>query len=155
MESSEIRSFRKILRQFERLLNSQLKHCCSGVTLAQCHALLEIEEAGEATLIQLSKNLGLDKSTLSRTIDGLVRIDLVNRVTHPSDRRFMLLTLTPRGKKTCADINRANDEYYGHVFQTIPEEKHGEVITYFRMLVQAMNSNESKACIRCCNSEDK
>ena len=57
---------------FERLTARQLKEesCCRGVTLAQCHTILEIEELGQATTVELSKRLGLDKSTLSRTIDS-------------------------------------------------------------------------------------
>ena len=38
-----IRSFRKLLRLFERLTANQIKedNCCQGVTLAQCHTILD------------------------------------------------------------------------------------------------------------------
>lgn len=153
MEKQIIRSFRKRLRQFERLTAHQLKEdsCCQGVTLAQCHTLLEIEELGQASIVTLTKRLGLDKSTLSRTIDGLVNISLVERIAHPSDRRFVLLTLTDQGRSICRRINRLNDEYYSRVFDGIAVDKHEDVITYFDMLVSALqryqkDKSKNSAC---------
>jgi DNA-binding MarR family transcriptional regulator len=142
MGNKKIRHFRKILRSFERLTTIQLKSCCSGVSLAQCHVLLEIEEQGQATTGQLAQRLGLDKSTLSRTIDGLVDIGLVERLPNPSDRRFTPLAVTKQGKSICDAINRSADEYYGRVFENIPQVKHDAIIQNFSLLVQALADEE-------------
>ncbi len=146
MNVSEVRFFRKMLRRFERLLAEQVKEssCCIGVTLAQCHAVLEIEEHGETTIRKLTKSLGLDKSTVSRTIEGLVQGGLVERVPHPADRRVSLLNLTDRGKATGNEINNVNDAYYGRIFQSIPAEKQAEVVESFGLLVQAMMERENE-----------
>lgn len=138
MNNKKVRHFRKILRNFERLTNLQLKNCCSGVSLAQCHVLLEIEELGQATTVQLALRLGLDKSTLSRTIDGLVDIGLVDRLPNPSDRRFTPLSLTEQGKAVCNAINRTSDDFYGRVLENIPQEKHETVIKNLSLLVEAL-----------------
>ncbi len=146
MNVSEIRFFRKMLRRFERLLSDQVKESggCIGVTLAQCHAILEIEEHGETTIGELSGSLGLDKSTLSRTIDGLVKRGLVERIPHPMDRRVALLHLTEQGAATCKDINRDNDAYFGRILQLIPVEKKTGVVESFGLLVQAMVEGENE-----------
>jgi DNA-binding MarR family transcriptional regulator len=143
MEIKKIRRFRKVLRNFERLTTVQLKSCCSGVSLAQCHVLLEIEEQGQATTGQLAQRLGLDKSTLSRTIDGLVSIGLVERLPNPSDRRFTPLVVTKQGKAICDAINREADDYYGRVFKNIPQGKHEPVIRDLSLLVQALSAEET------------
>jgi DNA-binding MarR family transcriptional regulator len=123
------------------------------VTLAQCHVLLEIEDQGQATAGQLAEQLGLDKSTLSRTIDGLVNIGLVGRLPHPSDRRFTPLTLTKRGKDTCNAFNRDADDYYGRVLSNIPEAGKREVLKYFALLVQGLAEEEDQHGIKseCCD----
>ena len=144
MQSSNIRSFRKLLRRLERLLISPLKDYCCGVTLAQCHALLEIEERGETTLVDMTKSMNLDKSTLSRTVDGLANIGLVKRVPHPSDRRFTLLTLTKQGKGIAEKLNNVNDGYFKSVFDVIPREKHGGVIEHLEYLVEGIAQIEQK-----------
>lgn len=146
MENTKIRSFRKLLRVFERLTAQQLKEqsCCQGVTLAQCHTLLEIEELGQATTVMLSKQLGLDKSTLSRTLDGLVNTGLAARVPHPTDRRFNLLSLTAKGQKVADRINQSNDYFYRQVFQDIEAEGHDKVIDNFEKLVSAMRKQQDR-----------
>jgi len=107
--------------------------------LAQCHTLLEIEElAGQATTAELSKQLELDKSTLSRTIHGLVEGLLVRRIPHPTDRRFTLLALTDQGQNVCDRINRSNDRYFRGVFEGIAVERRAEVIDCFELLVSAL-----------------
>jgi DNA-binding MarR family transcriptional regulator len=116
MEEKIIRSFRKNLRRFERLNQLTNVACCRGITLAQCHVLLEIEELGETTTKQLSENLKLDKSTLSRTVDGLKRLGFVKRGAHAYDRRFTLLRLTSKGKDKCNSLNKYNDKLYSNIF---------------------------------------
>ena len=144
MLDKRIRSFRKSLRLFERLTAQQLREdsCCQGVTLAQCHTILEIENLGQATTVELSKRLGLDKSTLSRTIDGLVNIGLLERVAHPTDRRFNLLSLTIKGQEVADRINQSNDDFYRRVFKRIESERHDEVIDNFEKLVWAMHKHQ-------------
>ncbi len=144
MEKYKIQSFRKSLRLFERLTAQQLKEdsCCQGITLAQCHTILEIEDLGQATTVELSKRLGLDKSTLSRTIDGLVNIGLLERVAHPTDRRFNLLSLTTKGQEVADQINQSNDDFYRRVFDGIESERHDEVIDNFEKLIWAMRRHQ-------------
>ena len=140
MKRSKIRMFRKILRKLERELNDRLKentvYC--GVSLAQCHAVLELEEQGETTIGKLAKSLGLDKSTLSRTIDGLFNVGIVKRFPHQNDRRYMSITLTNQGQATCGKINSSSDDYFTRIFQAIPEEKHDMVIESFEIVAEAM-----------------
>ena len=123
MNQHEIRKFRHNLRRFERLVVSHFKGfgCCEGVSLAQCHALMEIDGQGPLNLGQLAGSLGLDKSTLSRTVDGLVNIGLVERKPHPRDRRSILLSLTDQGQRTCDNINANNDALFLRVFNRIED----------------------------------
>lgn len=138
MKTSKIRSFRKTLRKFERLNQLMNSTCCKGVTMAQCHALLEIEEGVETTTIQLANKLMLDKSTLSRTVDALANLGLVQRNPHPTDRRFTLLVLTEKGERLCEEINKENDRLYAQIFLKLPETIHNKIIKDFELLVQAM-----------------
>jgi len=140
--SFNVRLFRKSLRTFERLVTSQLKgsSCCTGVSLSQCHALLEIEDQGEPTLGDLAQNLGLDKSTLSRTIDGLVTIGLVTRAAHPGDRRSIRISITEQGRRTCDRINACNDALYTRMLARIDPKLQPVVPESFDALVKAMEA---------------
>ena len=152
MDKDKIRSFRKTLRRFDRLNELLNNSCCSGVTMAQCHVLLEIEENSEITTNQLADNLKLDKSTLSRTVDKLVNAGLVDRKVSPQDRRYTFLFLTEAGLLKCNEINDINDITYNQIFNTISTEDPDEIITHFKFMVEAMNnyiqytSKENKCC---------
>ena len=150
MEEVDIRSFRHALRCFERMVVAQFKDsgCCQGVTLAQCHALMEVDSRGSLTLLELAQGLGLDKSTLSRTVNGLVDGGLVERKPHPRDRRSVLLLLTERGKQKCAHINQGNDTHFRRVFDRIAPDSRASVQAGFQALVKAMSEETDESCSR-------
>jgi DNA-binding MarR family transcriptional regulator len=111
---SPLRRFRRSLRALEReveLALSEQTECC-GVTSAQCHLLLEIEAGGRASIGELASALALDPSTLSRTVDSLVRAALVSRSDDPSNRRRQLVELLPAGREKVEAINAACDSFY-------------------------------------------
>jgi DNA-binding MarR family transcriptional regulator len=145
MTLREIRQFRRVLRRFERLTHSQLKSCCARVTLAQCLVLLEIEEHRRPTTGRLASELRLDSSTLSRTIDGLVRRGLVERARADRDRRVVWLKLTAEGRAVCRAIHNENDTYYRRVFKKIPPTRQKTVTRNFEILVRALLDCEAEA----------
>lgn len=136
----DIRTFRRLLRQFEQLTEAQTGVCCSGVSVAQCHALMEIEHLGQCSIGQLAANLNLDQSTLSRTVDSLVGLGLVQRTPNPADRRYMIVTLSEKGRETSRQINAANDDYYRRVFEAIPEAQRAVTEVSFKLFVTAMRN---------------
>jgi len=140
MKRSVVREFRYTLRRFERLIAGRLREsrCCSGVTLPQCHALLEIEDRGRVSLIELVQSLGLDKSTLSRTADGMVNIGLVSRTFSDRDRRSIQLALSPQGQEICDRINADNDQFFSRVLGRIPAARRQQVLESFQELVNAL-----------------
>jgi DNA-binding MarR family transcriptional regulator len=139
VEEKRIRSFRRNLRRFERLNQLTNVTCCRGITLAQCHVLLEIEELGETTTKQLSENLRLDKSTLSRTVDGLKKLGFIKRSTHAHDRRFTILRLTSKGKVKCDSLNKFNDNLYGNIFGKLSQKEGERFFQSFDDMVKAFS----------------
>ncbi len=140
MDLDLIRSFREKLRRLERTIGWQLKsdtECC-GVTVAQCHIIVEIGNRGEASVVDLSSSLGLDTSTLSRHINGMVNVGLVDRVLNAKDRRYVSITLTAQGKKVYQSIEDICNTKYAKIFELIPQEKHEQVLEYFNLLVDAI-----------------
>ncbi len=108
MKKQYIQHFREVLRVFDQELFLQdSASCCNGISMAQCLTLLEIEKSSSTSISQLANRLSLDKSTVSRTVDGLVNIRMVNRVTPKENRRTALINLTDSGKEVCATINFA------------------------------------------------
>ena len=72
-----------------------------GLTDVQFNILMILKEHGNAGLSQqeLSEHLIVTKSNVVGLIDRLERAGYVQRVSHPSDRRFNQIVLTPKGAK--------------------------------------------------------
>jgi len=137
----DIQKFRSLLRQFERIVNTHSKNCCLNVSMAQCHVLLQINIDNNSTTNELSKKLNLDTSTISRTVDNLVKSNLVLRSENPNDRRSLNLNLTSDGIKLCNAINKDADDLYAKVLRNIEEKKQKSVINNFELLVKALIEN--------------
>ena len=65
-------------------------------SLAQCLAILSIPKNGVEMRI-VTKKLGIDKSTLTRIIENLEKLDLVFRKKNKKDRRSVKIYLTEQG----------------------------------------------------------
>jgi DNA-binding MarR family transcriptional regulator len=148
MYKVDIKEFRRTLRHLEQLLGFQAADRCGAVSMPKCHAILEIESAGETTASELADRLFLDKSTLSRTVDTLVTQGLVERSPHPDDRRVVRLRLTSDGRSCCDEVNRTNDDYFKKVLDRIPPEKQKQVADAMRVLVDALEKQRDEGA--CC-----
>jgi DNA-binding MarR family transcriptional regulator len=75
-----------------------------GLTITQCYVLECLHRRGALTLNELTEEMLLDKSTLSRIVDGLVAKDAVSRRPNPTDGRSTYLALTPAGQRAYAAV---------------------------------------------------
>ncbi len=137
-----MKGFRKNLRKLQRKLAEQLNgdSVCCGVTIAQCHVLLAVEERERTTITELAAELELDKSTLSRTIEGLVVMGLVNREINANNRRSQHIRLTGEGEKTVAGIHDQWMSFFTSLFAGIPQSKHPVVIEGLSLLANVFPS---------------
>lgn len=137
-----------------QLLEKSEVGCC-GITLSQCHLLLEISrrKEGGTSLTDLAAALGLDLSTVSRVADGLVRRGLLKREADPGDRRRLALFLTNTGRELVEVINRGMNEYVHRILRQIPAQKRQIVLEGLDLLVAAVKKLEG-GCCQCCGGQD-
>lgn len=69
-----------------------------SVSLSEVFAIHELDADGPLAQRDLAERLRLDKSTVSRLVDGLVRKGYVTRERDPANRRLYRLLLTPDGR---------------------------------------------------------
>jgi len=151
MDVQKIRLLRKKLRLLERESSDPFKpdSGCCGLTLGQCHTLIEVGNKGEVSLVNLAANLGLDASTLSRTINGLVFLGLVNRLTNERDRRYIAISLSDQGRKVFDEIEKTFNDYFSCVLELIPVEKRDPIIESIGLFADALREyNDSSGCCR-------
>ena len=79
------------------LLERDQKNCC-GTTMSQCYTIETLAQGGGLSMHELSKDMGVTMSTMTRVIDVLVRDGVVARGSNPEDRRKVCVELTAKGK---------------------------------------------------------
>lgn len=141
--SETLRELLRILVRNLGILEKSDAQCC-GVTLSQCHAIVEIGRVKKISLIELADLLGLDKSTMSRTINNLVDADLVTRDIDSENRRYISIQLTDSGIEVFKNIEESMYGYYTSIFSSIPENKREQVLESLQILVQSVK--DKKCC---------
>ncbi len=113
---------------------------CFGVSLSRCVTLETLLREGPLPVRELAGRLGLDASTVTRSIDGLVREDLVRRTRDERhDRRRVFVALTPGGRVLAQKLERCADAYSDRILERIPPERREDVLYALGVLVQAVD----------------
>ena len=141
INSGHLRETIRIIIRNLGVLEKDEASCC-GVTIGQCHAIVENGRAGEISLNDLADLLNLDKSTMSRTVNNLVENDLVVRELDNEDRRYVKIKLTEKGYKAFKRIEETMEQYYRSVLGSIPENKRAQVMESLQLLLEALKNNK-------------
>ena len=122
-----------------------LQSSCCGVSFAQCHAMATIRRAGKISLNDLAAGMGLDKSTVSRTVDNLVNNKMVIRDPVPADRRCVTIRLTAKGNRAIGEVEAGLSRCFESLYESIDRSKRAQIMESLRILLEAI---EKTACGR-------
>ena len=140
----------ELLRENLRLLVRKLgvlergEASCCGITMSQCHTIVEIGKAGGMSVNVLAGALGLDKSTVSRSVDKLVSDGIIVRRADPDDRRYVTLRLSDKGQSIFEQMEKRMAEYFEEVAAALPGDKREQIVESLGYLAQALKDS------RCC-----
>jgi DNA-binding MarR family transcriptional regulator len=154
MEGKKVEVLRKTFLALDRVMgnHARAEATCCGVTFPQCHTILEIGLAGKTSVKDLTGLLGLDKSTLSRTVDGLVNAGMVERAPDKNDRRYVVLTLSKNGRAVFERINNIWYQFCAELLENIPVKNHQQVVDSMTYIIEALQKNDlgKKYLKTCC-----
>lgn len=98
-------SIKAAQRELERRSNEAMQPL--GLTGAQADALAVLHQAGPLSLKELGDLLIAEAGHPSRLVDRLVEAGLVERRAADDDRRRLVLSLTPDGRRLVRKVERA------------------------------------------------
>ena len=138
--------FREYTRQLEfQLANINKADCgCCGVSTMQCFIIVEIGRHPGISLKELAAILRTDKSSVSRSIEELVRKEYVERKSSEEDRRWVVLNLLPNGIAHFEKIENDMNLKFEEILNEIPEEKQNQVIEALQLYITAIKNTEEK-----------
>ena len=91
-------------------------------------------ESGSMTPADLADKIPVTRAAMTASLDGLERIGYVARSPHPTDRRMICVSLTPKGREY---LERSLPKHYqliSEVFSTLSASERAAMITLYRKL---------------------
>ena len=95
-------------------------------TLPQILILATIPDKG-MDMTSLSEKIGVDNSTATRLIDGMVRLNLIIKRKSHLDKRITIVLLTEKGEQTSEEIENKLDIIGEEIFNQIPMEHQDDI----------------------------
>lgn len=130
-----------LVRQREIALGRELAR--TGLTLSQWQVLATLSRLGKATMGEVAAFCATDRTTLTRTVDRMVKDDLIRRDRDLVDRRQVHLNLTETGgavfQAALVDVMGFNDRVTG-VMEREEVERMQPMIK--RVLVEVLDDRE-------------
>ncbi|GCE21329.1 hypothetical protein KDK_51290 [Dictyobacter kobayashii] len=128
-----------VMKTARQELMQHLSEAGSDLSPHQFLVLLRINER-TLTLGEVSREMGLDPSTLAPTVEILVRKGLVQRERDPQDRRRTPLSSTEAGKELLVHVARRDERgpFYSGL-AALGEEKSQQLIGLLEDFVAALN----------------
>ena len=109
------------------------KSIVEGLTPKQVHILMEI---GLKTFRHgdLAGNLGVDPSTLTRTLDPLDKGGIIERQLNPNNRREVLIRLSDKGLSILQEVTMKMGEFCSKILKQVPQDQLQQVESSIRLL---------------------
>ena len=95
-------------------------------TLQQILILATIPDKG-MDMTSLAEKIGVDNSTVTRLIDGMVRQNLVEKKKNYLDKRITIVSLTEKGDQTSEEIENKLDIIGEEIFNQISMEHQNDI----------------------------
>jgi DNA-binding MarR family transcriptional regulator len=120
---------KKALEKYHSITHTQF------AILASIH-WLSMHDSKKLTQIGLSRHIKMDPMTISQTIKGLEKKELVTRITHPLDVRAKMIHLTPAGEKLIKEAENTIMQVEHRFFEVLGKDL-PEFNRYMRTIIAA------------------
>ena len=111
-----------------------------GVSMAQLHIMFTLQRNGEMTMSQLAEVLNVSLSNATGLIDRLEERGYIARERVSTDRRVVLVRVTPAGEKMLDEVDALSDALLRSVLERIPAPQLKVVARAIAALREAVDS---------------
>lgn len=102
------------------ILNQRLSKY--GMTTGLAPFLLSIETSPGVAMINLSRELFIDKATTTKAVTRLIRGGFIEKVADPADKRSFKLYITPKGRDICREVQEEASTFREEILEGCSQE---------------------------------
>ncbi|QYR22267.1 MarR family transcriptional regulator [Paenibacillus sp. sptzw28] len=150
MQRENVLQLRDVMQQFIRsfgLLEQTKTPCGFSLSLSQVFALQELEKQ-TLTITELAEKLQLERSSVSRLIDVLVKGDFVSRELNENNRREVILALTEKGIRSIQRLRDQSVEFYNSILSKMSESEQFQFSESFKAFTQSLLEVRKDSALR-------
>lgn len=136
----------KLMRNYESC--DEMCVAQHGITATQGYTLLAFPNEADLSMNELSEQMGLASSTMTRMVDHLVRKGLVGRQHDEDDRRVVRVSLTSEGKRLRQELERERQQLMETVLEAIPEAERPVILRSLDKVASVI----AQVMAHCCHS---
>jgi DNA-binding MarR family transcriptional regulator len=118
-----------------------------GLTNARVMAMVSIGAAPECSMSDLAQALDLPAPLATRVIGELHDRGLVERFAHATDRRKVLLRLTPEGRSAVAATRAEAEEQVESVSERMSEDEIAALVTGLEAFLRVLHEPSAGAAV--------
>ncbi|AHV99455.1 MarR family transcriptional regulator [Paenibacillus sp. 7124] len=105
-----------------------------GLTFPQFALLNMISREGKARVVTLAERMEVKSSAVTVMLDRMDAIGLINREQDEKDRRAVVVSLTEKGRMTCAEGQRRSLVLLGEYLSILTPDELQRFADYYDML---------------------
>ena len=140
MEREDVLQLRGVVQQFIRsfgLLEQTKTPCGFSLSLSQVFALQELEKQ-TLTITELAEKLQLERSSVSRLVDALVKGGFVFRELNEKNRREVILSLTEKGTRSIQRVREQSVEFYSSILNKMSKTEQDLFLQCFKTFTESL-----------------
>ncbi|GAB2696474.1 MarR family winged helix-turn-helix transcriptional regulator [Paenibacillus thermoaerophilus] len=140
-------SFREVHQAYYQAMQYMTQKI--GMTPIQFLTLRILSEKPFIGLSEFAQLIRATNSTASGIIDRMVKNGLVSRETPATDRRSVVLSLTPKGEEVWHQVNEMRMDHLSPILEITPEEHqqliriHGKIVSILQKIRDRNTGSES------------
>jgi len=144
-EKNALRAWFRLLlihRTISRKIGSHFR-AQFAISTARFDTLAQLDAAGgKMTMGELSSQLMVTSGNVTGLVDGMLADGLVRRRPHATDRRSVIIAMTPTGRKLFAKVRAALSRWIGEAMGDMGEAELAQLIALFGKLKQSADKWE-------------
>jgi DNA-binding MarR family transcriptional regulator len=145
MLQKEIKEIREEIQAFLRLfgtLNQSVTPCGFPLSPSQVMAL-QLLQSNNLSITELSIKLRLERSSVSRLVDALVKTGFISREQNETNRREVQLSLTEKGETSIHKVYEQSHAFFATLLEALTDSDRQTIREGFRLLNISLSTYRS------------
>lgn len=96
--------------------------------------LMSVNTHQEKAMCQISKYIGLEKSSYTRSVEILLEKGFLEKTFFETDKRKIKLILTEKGRNAAIEIDKVMDKHLDNILENFSQNEHNEFIQALKVV---------------------